>query len=51
VARILPPVPSGGRQLGLPRGRIEMAADFDATEAAVIAAMEGDDKAARRGCC
>jgi prevent-host-death family protein len=42
VARLVPPGPTGRRPLGLMRGRIRIAPDFDDTPADVIAAMEGD---------
>ncbi len=45
VARLVPPAPSGRRPLGLMRGKIRIAADFDATPAELIAAMEGDGSA------
>lgn len=44
VARLVPPAPMGRRPLGLMRGRIKIAPDFDATPAEVIAAMEGHDE-------
>jgi prevent-host-death family protein len=45
VARLVPPAPSGRRPLGLMRGKIRMADDFDTTPAEIIAAMEGDGSA------
>lgn len=42
VARLVPPALTGRRPLGLMRGRIRIAPDFDDTPADVIAAMEGD---------
>jgi prevent-host-death family protein len=45
VARLVPPAPSGRRPLSLMRGKIRIAADFDATPAEFIAAMEGDGSA------
>jgi prevent-host-death family protein len=41
VARLVPPGPAGRRPLGLMRGKIRMAPDFDETPADVIEAMEG----------
>ena len=44
VARLVPPAPVGRRPLGLMRGRIKIAPDFDETPGDVVAAMEGDDE-------
>jgi len=43
LARIGPPPHAGRRPLGLLKGQIEMADDFDQTPADLIAAMEGSD--------
>jgi antitoxin (DNA-binding transcriptional repressor) of toxin-antitoxin stability system len=42
VARLVPAAPIGRRPLGLMRGRIKIAPDFDETPDAVVAVMEGD---------
>ncbi len=42
VARISPAPKPARRQLGLMKGRIWMAPDFDETPADIIAAMEGE---------
>lgn len=44
VARIVPPAAPQRRPVGLLKGRIRMAPDFDETPADVIAAMEGDEE-------
>ena len=41
VARLVPPAPAGRRPLGLMRGRIKVAPDFDATPPDLVDAMEG----------
>lgn len=41
VARIVPPQPLGPRPLGLLKGQIEIAADFDKTSPELIARMRG----------
>jgi prevent-host-death family protein len=41
VARIIPPHPLGPRPLGLLKGKLDIAPDFDATSPKLIAAMEG----------
>ncbi|MBV8168826.1 MAG: type II toxin-antitoxin system prevent-host-death family antitoxin [Alphaproteobacteria bacterium] len=41
VARIVPPRPMGPRPLGLLKGQIEIAPDFDKTSPELIALMEG----------
>jgi prevent-host-death family protein len=43
VARIVPPAELGRRPIGVLRGQIHIADDFDETPADLIAAMEGDD--------
>jgi prevent-host-death family protein len=43
VARIGPPAPPAPRRLGLLKGKIRMAPDFDETPHDIIAAMEDDD--------
>ena len=45
VARLLPPAPAGRRPLGLMRGEIWIAPDFDATPPDLIGAMEGSGEA------
>jgi prevent-host-death family protein len=42
VARLVPAAPIGRRPLGLMRGRIKIAPDFDETPDAVVAVMEAD---------
>ena len=42
VARLLPPAPRVLRPLGLLRGRIVLAEDFDISDATLIAGMEGE---------
>jgi len=42
VARIMPPAEPQLRPIGLLKGQIHMAEDFDDTPGDVIAAMEGD---------
>jgi prevent-host-death family protein len=44
VARIMPPAEPQPRPIGLLKGQIHMAEDFDDTPAGLIAAMEGDDE-------
>ena len=44
VARLGPPAVTGRRPLGLMRGRIKMAPDFDVTPPDLIAALEGDEE-------
>jgi prevent-host-death family protein len=43
VARIMPPAEPARRPIGVLKGQIHMADDFDETPADLIAAMEGDD--------
>lgn len=43
VARIVPPAKPRRRPVGLLKGRIHMAPDFDETPLDVVAAMEGDE--------
>jgi prevent-host-death family protein len=43
VARIVPPAKPQRRPVGLLKGRIQMAPDFDETPPDVIKAMEGDE--------
>ncbi len=43
VARIMPPAEPSRRPIGVLKGQIHMADDFDETPADLIAAMEGDD--------
>ena len=46
VARLVPPARPARRRLGLLRGKIEIAEDFDQTSDALIAAMEDSGEAA-----
>jgi prevent-host-death family protein len=43
VARIVPPAELARRPIGVLKGQIHMADDFDETPSDLIAAMEGDD--------
>lgn len=43
VARIVPPAKPPRRPVGLLKGRIRMAPDFDETPLDIIEAMEGDE--------
>jgi antitoxin (DNA-binding transcriptional repressor) of toxin-antitoxin stability system len=49
VARLVPPARPARRRLGLLRGKIQIAKDFDQTPDALIAAMEDGGAAAHCG--